>query len=80
MSKKGLSEEERMEHRPKWNKSGGHLDIWVKRVTFSGKNKYKECAWCVEGVSRRAVCQEERKEWKRDENGRMIWSPSHRAW
>lgn len=54
VSKKGLSEEESMEHRPEWSESGGHVDIWVRRVTFGGKSKYKECAWCVEGVPRRA--------------------------
>lgn len=47
-----------MEHKPEWCERGNHLDIWVKRDTFSGKNKQKECAWCVEGRSRRVACQE----------------------
>lgn len=42
----------------------------MKRVLVSGKDKYKECACCVEGVSRRAVWQEEIKEWRvREEDG-----------
>lgn len=68
MSKKGLSEKERMEHRPGWSESGNHLDIWGKGVSFSSRNKY-ECAWCAEGVSRRALWWEGRKEWTRDESG-----------
>lgn len=58
VSKESLYDKERMEHKPEWCERGNHLDIWVKRDTFSGKNKHKECAWCVEGRSRRVACQE----------------------
>lgn len=49
---------------------GNDLDLWVKRVTFCGKNKYNECAWYVEGASRRALWPE--RVWSgqvRDEKG-----------
>lgn len=65
MSRGGLSDRERMDHKPEWSERGNHLDIWAETGTFSGKNKGKECACCLKGVSGSALC------WKQVRSGQV---------